>query len=344
MSWFDRILRRRRNTGDEPAVPGPTPYEHWTVAGLTFDTTGWQLVEATPSRMAWSAPQATLALTRRDTPCDPPALTLTELRNTERQQARARGEDIVFVDVLTVRGVEVLRAAYKREKGTGYAYRGIVEVRGADACFRIESDIDEGNSTGTREAMVSAMRAQTGDLSFGPVRADGSRAILGYSYDPYNPAFDDDALLAVSDDERLDLVMLEHPIARTRVFLATVLSSLRVSPEVVPGRVLATPPQREEQMPLRRQLSNAVARGLYAAVERYDLVEASLQDEIAELGDTHTLQLATCLMQLGTFFHMRDRAGNALPLLSRAEKLFVERSGPRTRRTPHERGPTTASR
>jgi hypothetical protein len=165
-----------------------------------------------------------------------------------------------------------------------------VEVRGANACFRIESDIDEAGTTGAREAMVNAMRLKVGDMTFGPVSESGSRRILGHSHDPYDAAFDEDALLTVSDDERLDVLTPGHPIARTRSVFKAVIASLRISFDVVPGRILAAPAGREEQMPPRRLLSNAVVRGLYTAMERYDLVEASLQEEIAKLGDTPSLQ------------------------------------------------------
>lgn len=327
MSWFNRIFRRRADGQGEDPRPGPTPPERWTVPGVTFDTTGWHLVDADMSRMSWTAPNGRLTLMREEFAAGPPYPTLTDLRNHERDKARGRGEGIVFVDVTTVRSVEVLRAIYKRQDGSGYAYRSVLDVRGRDAQFRIESVMDEGNFTGRREAMVNAMRAQTGDIALGPIQPDGSRALLGHSHDPYDPAFDDTALNAITDDERLDVLMPWHPVSRTRALLDTITGSLRVDPQAFPVRILAMSPRGEELRGPRRQLSYPVLRGLYTAADRFDLAEQALKDELAELGDTPSLRLATCLMQLGTFFHMRDRAGNALPLLSRAEKMFVDLAG-----------------
>ena len=84
----------------------------------------------------------------------------------------------------------------------------------------------------------------------------------------------------------------------------------------------------------RRQLS-PVVRSLYVAADRHNLVEQSLEEELKQLGDEPSLQLATSLMQLGVFRHMRDRPANALPVLARAEEMFRHLQG--------ENAPSTAT-
>ena len=328
MSWFDRIFKRGPSSQEATAtVPGPLRPEQWTVPGITFDTSGWQLGEAHASRMSWKAPAGTLTLTREDLPAATPYPSLTDLRNDERAQARAREEDIVQVDVVSIRSVEVLRVICKSRRGSGSVYRLRVEVHGRETCIRIESDIDEGNFTGTREAMVNATRVQAGERVIGPPNPDGSHSIQGFFVDAYDPAFDGGALNSITDDERLDVLLPAHPLSRIRALQETITDSLRISPDISPVRILATSPRSEETRPPRRELSFVVLRHLYGAAERFDLVEAVLQEELAQLGDTPSLDLATVLMQLGIFLHMRDRPGNALPLLSKAERMFLDLTG-----------------
>jgi hypothetical protein len=321
-SWFDRIKERfSGQTGEAPESPGPLSATDWTIPGITFDTTGWQLEEASASRMLWKAPNGVLTLTPVDPSSDQLA-TLTDLRHRYRAAARAGGEDIVAVEVLPARGGEVLQIIYKRPVGRGYGFRGVLGLRGSKGAFRIESDLGEGGWTGTREAMVNGMRVSCGEFAIGPIGPDGSARILGLLHDPYDPAFDEEALNSVSDDERLDPIMPGHPLSRTRALLDTVRASLDLAGLLSPV-IKEDPPA-----PARRQeLSFPVLMAIYEAARRPDLGEPALQERIAMLGDTPSPQLAGCLMQLGRLLRMRGRAGNAVPLLSRAERMFIELAG-----------------
>ena len=226
------------------------------------------------------------------------------------------------VEVVTARGGEVLQVLYKRKEGSGYAFRGTLEVRGSNDAFRIESDIDEGNSTGTREAMVNAMRVACGEFAVGPIRPDGSARILGLLHDPYDPAFDEEALHSVSDDERLDTIVAGHPLSRTRALLETVRSSLDVA-----GLL---PPLVEDDGPapaLRQELSFPVLMRIYEAAGRGDQAEHALQERIVALGDRPSRELGACLTHLGRLLHKRGRAGNAVPVLSRAERMLTDIAG-----------------
>jgi hypothetical protein len=322
-TWFERIKSRfGSKSGSEEHIRGRLSAGEWTIPGITFDTTGWRLGEADTSKMAWTAPNATLTLIPLDTSPSPP-LTLTRLRNDHRATARARGEDIVQVDMIPVLAGNGLQVIYKRRAGMGYGFRGLLELRGSGHGFRIESYIDEGNNTGTREAMVSAMRVSCGEFALGPQNPNGSYRILGFQHDPYDATFDEEALNSVSDDERIDIVMPGHPLSRTRVLLQMLVSSLEVAGPLEPPSA----PTDSAVQSRRQELSSAVLMAIYGATGRHDLVEHALQERIAALGETASPELAAALMQLGITLHLRDRAGNALPLLSRAERMFVEVSG-----------------
>src|SRR5687767_4268437 len=128
-TWFERIKGR---FGSKPAaeeqVPGRLSAGEWTIPGITFDTTGWRLREADASRMSWTAPNARLTLTPLDVLPGPPR-TLADLRNHHRTIARAKGEDIVQVDLVAVRDGEALQVIYKRKVGLGFGFLGLLEVR-----------------------------------------------------------------------------------------------------------------------------------------------------------------------------------------------------------------------
>ena len=168
--------------------------------------------------MAWAAPSATLFLTSEPATERAPA-SRVEILNEHRAIARANHEDIVLVDVVRMRCGQVLQAVYKRNAGRGFTYRGLTELQQDGARFRIESEIEEGHTTGVREAMVNAARTSCGEFAVGPAKPDGSRTITGFFHDAYDPAFDEGALNSFTDDERLDVILPHHPLSRTRTLL-----------------------------------------------------------------------------------------------------------------------------
>lgn len=266
-----------RDAGDRPTPA--TPPEAWTVAGISFDTTGWRLVESSPRSMSWTAPGGTLELT-----CDvdqpSSARSLTDVRTEMRVTSRANGEDVVVLGRMPVRQGEALQAIYKRRDGLGSAYRGLIEIHQGTTRFRIASDLDEMGRTGSREAVVTSMLAKSGELRLGPVQGDGSRSILGYFHDAYDSAFDEGALNAITDDERLDSLLSAHPLSRTRQLHRTIASSL-VLPDGVAVTSGLTAPDSGAVEPAepRRQLSSQVVRGIVEAAGRVDQVEQSGAEE-----------------------------------------------------------------
>jgi len=256
------------------AIPA-TPPELWTVSGINFDTTGWCLVASSPRSMSWTAPGGMLELT-----CDDhepsPARSLTDLRSEARASARASGEDVVVFGRMAVRQGEALQAIYKRKHGLGYAYRGLIEMQHGTQRFRLASDLDEMGRTGSREAIVAAMLAQCGEIRFGALQPDGSRPILGYFHDAYDSAFDEGALNAITDDDRLDGLLSHHPLSRTRHLHRTIASSLVLSDGIAVSSGLAAPDSGAgEPAEPRRELSVRVVRAVLEAAGRPNEVEQS---------------------------------------------------------------------
>jgi len=328
VSWFHKVVRRLRGGREDGAEVLPaTPPDLWTVGGISFDTAGWRLVESSPGSMSWSAADGTLRLTCEEHE-QPAVRSLADLRPEIRAKARADGEDIVVLGRMPVPHGEALQAIYKRKDGLGCAYRGLIEVQQGTKRFRIASDLNEMRRTGTREAIVNAMLAQCGEFRLGPLEADGSRAILGYFHDAYESAFDEGALNAITDDERLDPILTNHPLSRTRDLHRTIASSLVLSDGVGAASGL-TPSDSTGAEPTRprRQLSSRVVRGVFKAAERFDEVEQSFAEEIASYGAGDSPELAKCLVEYGMFLQSQDRPDNAETWLSRAERMSAATLG-----------------
>jgi hypothetical protein len=219
--------------------------------------------------MSWTAPGGTLGLTCDDRE-SPQVRSLADVRNEARTTARASGEDIVVFGRMPIRRGEALQAIYKRKDGLGCAYRGLIEVQQGTKRFRITSDLNEMGMTGSREAIVTAMLAQSGELALGPARAGGSRSLLGYFHDAYDSAFDEGALNAITDDERLDSILRSHPLSRTRELHRTIASSLMLAGGPAPTSGIS--PDSDARIPAtpRRQLSSRVVRGIFEAAGRVD--------------------------------------------------------------------------
>ena len=281
MNWLDNMRRRMRATkADDEAndCSGSTSADQWTVSGISFDTSGWQLTSATPLTMTWTAASAVLTLTKDAVPADHAPATLTALRHRFRAEARARGEDIVLVEVAETGAGQALQTIYKRREGLGSPYRSVVEIHQGPDRFRATTEMDEGGFTGSREALVNAMVAQAGELVLEDPRPDGSCAIKGWFQDAYEPAFDAGALNSYTDDERVDPFVPAHPLSRTRAWLATLASTL-TSAGAEAGAPLVLEEHPEPPRGPRRLLSASVMRSLYQAIGRMDLVEQSLREE-----------------------------------------------------------------
>jgi Tetratricopeptide repeat len=252
---------------------------------------------------------------------------LTAARSTQRAVLRAAGEDVVLLEVIGLGEGTALQSIDKRRHGPGYAYRGLIEVHKDGQRFRIETDMTEGNRTGTREAMVSAARMQCGEFALGAKNADGSFKILGFSFDAYDPAFDDAAENSVADDEDVDLVTPGHPLTRTRALHRTIVATLRTGDGTAPHAGVTLSDGERPVAGLRRQLTSRAARVLFGAAKRHDLVEHSLKTEIANLDSASSARLAGCLLELGVFFQVQERPGEALPHLRRAHEMLTELVG-----------------
>jgi hypothetical protein len=241
----------------------------WTIDGIAFDTRGWRVEAAAPASMTWSdEARARIELNARAPHVEAePSDVLLVLRDHHRRQAAARGAGLVSVDWYSAVGIRAVEVVTKRPVGSGYAYDGLLGISGPTGAWVLEVHADEGNMTGTREALVTAALAELGKLHLDPPRAAGGHGrIAGWTFDPYDPALDDGALNAIPDDDRLDEILPWHPLSTVRRILRRTRSSLvlasaagRTEPVVTLGpKATSAPPG------VRRGLQPEIAEALLA--------------------------------------------------------------------------------
>ena len=279
--------------------------EDWTIGGITFDTRGWRLSASSPSSMTWAGGDGAELTLTRTTASDPiHPRDLHTFRQQQRAVAAATRGGIVSVEVCRAGPGFALETVTKRKAGMGFVFTGTFDTGTPSEAYHLEMKADEGQTTGLREATVSAQMWELGEVKLLPPAHPGaSQAVEGWSHDPYDADCDDDALNSVTDDDRLDAIFPEHPLSRVRMFLRQVRDSIVVAgwplnPVGGPGDATG-----HELSSARRLLSTATLRELLWKHGRLDLLQVSLQEALREAdptGDASSENVAHLLLLLAS--------------------------------------------
>jgi hypothetical protein len=247
-----------------PSPPG------WTLSGIAIDTAGWRIQSSAPASIAWSGDDGSkieLHVAAGENVNEPDDIGV--LRDHLRQVTAARGMGLVSADRYRTSELTVVEVIAKRRAGLGYAYEGHLGIRCADSGWALEVLADEGGFTGVREALVTAVLVPSHGLQLEPETAPGGpRRMRGWFFDPYDAAFDAEAVNAISDDARIDEVMESHSLSRVRAILRRTRRSLVLE---VPGTgatsraTLADTPA--DGPPPRTLLPSDVVEALLASVD-----------------------------------------------------------------------------
>ena len=199
----------------------------WTVAGVRFDTTGWQLQEASPTTMTWTNPDGdVLTLRRLEGEAVPSAEDLPSLRMRARQLASMNRGGIVHADFVDRGGVRAASLIFKHERLPAYSYTGMFIIPRGDHHLVVTVESVERGTTGMRDAMVTMQLLQQGTLD--PMKKDANGRVEGWFRDPYEPAYNASALHSVADDERYDSILPSHPLSKVRETLRMVQNSFEL--------------------------------------------------------------------------------------------------------------------
>jgi len=120
--------RKGRRLAEHAKRPGSG--SAWTIDGVRFDTTGWQLQDASAATMIWTDPDGdVLSLSHVRGQADVPSGDdLPTLRARCRQLAAANNGGLVYADFVNGDGVRAVSLIYKREQLPAYAYTGMVII------------------------------------------------------------------------------------------------------------------------------------------------------------------------------------------------------------------------
>jgi hypothetical protein len=201
--------------------PGPCP--------VRFELAGWardQSVDGPAGDWRWRDPAGdTLVVTivREPPYVHPESASLTAIRAACRDRASRAAAAIVGVERTVVDSIPGLLVLTKAHDGMGSSYRGQLLLPMSGPRYEVTVDAREHGMTGGREALVTALLAECGELRFEPPPGPGQPGrIHGWLQDPYDPAFDAGALNSVADDERIDVLMPGHPLAKVRGVLRAI--------------------------------------------------------------------------------------------------------------------------
>ncbi len=246
-------------------------------------------------------------------------------RSDASRRAAASGGGLVSVEPLTLADGRIgLEVVTKWRQGLGFGFRGVLVVERPDRVYRLELSIAE-SFTGAREAVVQSQMLTVGEIRFddehlGPRDPKtGGRKIKGMTADPYDAAFDDEAVYGTSDDARLDELIPASPLSVIRETLNRVTSSWESS-----GSVAASHTGAPASDGPRRMLSDEVLKQIYWASGRNDLLERHLLAELAAAGDHGESGpgVGRLLLMLGLAQHNSDQLMKARDTFERAVQVF----------------------
>jgi tetratricopeptide (TPR) repeat protein len=164
-------------------------------------------------------------------------------------------------------------------------------------------------------------------------RSIGGRRIPGLTQDPYDSAYDDDAVYAASDDPRLDPMFPEHPLTIIRAALLRARESWVSETQPRSHGFDATGPASPGP---REMLSLSALREIYWSAGRNDLLEGELTAAISSVdtrGDSADPGVARLLTMLGVVQHNSRNFLNARVTLVRARDILTTAAGAGHRET-----------
>ena len=316
-----RLPGRRKVEPDEPRVVG-----NWTVGGVRFDDSGLAAGTASATSMAWTDHLGTeVALTVSARVRPPEFLDLNQARVEHRHIAAAEGRSLVSVECVSAQqGIPLLEVITKGRVGPGFDYGGTLVADDGEQTFVVRITASERPVSGLREAAISAQMWELGEVELLPPASRGaSQALKGWSLDPYDAAWDENALNSITDDERLDLMFPDHSLTRVRLLLRQVRRSL-VLDRVPVGSTggLGNASTRRGQVPASILCELLWKQSHFHALEALLSEGLARADDAAEDSDT-----AERLLLLGVVQARRERHLDARRTLTRAHDVLRRRRG-----------------
>lgn len=327
MSWFSRLLGNKQD------------HEHGLRCPIRFDRTGWHAqrqLDDMSSMWRWKDYDGdTLTVHVEQAPAFANAdiTDLRWLRALCREAASRANASIVQVDPIEVAAIPGLLLITKARAGLAAVYVGRILLPLEGPHFVIEMHAAEGGITGERDAIVIGALAERGEIELEPPESpEGPSRIKGWFQDPYDPAFDRDALNCVSDDERLDALLPKHPLSKIRGTLTLIRNTATLDPTTALQGVPRWPRASVDTLdPRRGRMSSGALGMLCFQAGLFQQSEQAFVNSIAEAeagGRSPDADLANQLLLLGLACDCQGKHADAVPIFQRSERAAAASLGP----------------
>jgi tetratricopeptide (TPR) repeat protein len=197
-----------------------------------FDTSCWPIEKNNRGLLEWSNGYGdTLRATVRDnlSATHTGSQSLESLRTFYRNEAGVEGGGIVSVDRVIAGGVRCVVVIQKRRGRLEYHYKGSLIVPLKNCEYRLSIDSEERGVSGERDTLLAGHLAQRGELEMDlPSATQGCGKVVGWFQDPYDADYIGIMTNAMSDDDRLDYFLPDHPLSKVRKYLKEIQSTLVV--------------------------------------------------------------------------------------------------------------------
>lgn len=217
---------------------GHSPLGEEPVRRAHLDIAGWEEVQRSRNSVCYRTLENVTASMTWDRFDSFEKLDFTDGVAVRREMRENRPNyGLVSCDRVAICGTAAAHAIFKRKDSIGFAYAAMLVVPARDGAFLIDIAANEGNFTGTREALVTAQLIKQGKFEieyFAGEAADGSAGrIKNWYVDPYEPSYPGLVLRSVSDDEEYDAALPHHPLTSVRRVLAHIVSTVWFDPDTL---------------------------------------------------------------------------------------------------------------
>lgn len=204
-----------------------------SIESVRFDTSGWTLTEQSATAFRWSCDRPQVLSLQYfamppNIPCD--LSDLKTLRDFYRVGITEVGGGIVSIDVVPLKSIRAIKSIFKvPNQPAGSVYIGSLTIPFAHASLVIKIQSAESGIAGQRETAVREYLVLEHLIQQDPV----TQELIGFSQDPYDPAFKGAFLRNQADDLLYDEFFPDHPLSQTRATLNTVEDTIEFDHDVM---------------------------------------------------------------------------------------------------------------
>jgi hypothetical protein len=222
---------------------------------VRVDLTGWTLETRSDTESRWHQGAGDLlSLHYFPLPPDIPAPLeqLPVVRARYRKDLASRGGGIVEVEAQPLAGLLAVRSIFKfPQQPTGTSYVASLTLPFAECSFVLKVQCPEQGTTGMRDSVIlGQVRSETRFTTQEEFRRWMDEQ---WFQDPYDPADRSPVRRNQSEDPVHDARFPDHPLSRARRYLASLVSTLRISPALLQARPFTGPASAIPEAPARRE-------------------------------------------------------------------------------------------